>query len=331
MTQKDIVRYLLEHDRSVVTSLFARADRVRSRFVGSGVHLRGLIEFSNYCCQDCLYCGLRRSNRRVKRYRMLYAQIFDVCRQAKALGIKTIVLQSGEDRRYRVRDLCGLVTDIKKLGLAVTLSIGELSYAQYRQLRLAGADRYLLRFETSDPKLYASLRPGRTLAQRLRCLSWLHKLGYETGSGMMTGLPGQTAGSIADDICLFGKLDLDMIGIGPFIPHPHTPLAKARPGSLELVLKAIALTRIMTSDTNIPATTAAGTIDPRGREKALRCGANVLMPNMTPPPYRRLYEIYPDKVCINEGEFSRGAYLARMIRRIGRTISSDYGYRKGDR
>jgi len=328
VTKKDVLGALLEHDPAAIRRLFADADRMRQQRVGNAVHLRGLIEFSNYCGQDCRYCGLRRSNRRVLRYRMAYGQIFDACKRAGDQGLRTIVLQSGEDRHYRIRDLCALIEDIKKFDVAVTLSIGELTFSQYKQLKAAGADRYLLRFETSDPKLYASLRPGRTLSARLRCLAWLDKLGYEVGSGIMTGLPGQTAGSIADDICLFKDLDLDMIGIGPFIPHPHTPLASAAPGSLGLALKAVALTRLMTGDTNIPATTAVGTIDSRGRQKALGCGANVLMPNITPAQYRRSYEIYPDKICIAEQAFVRGGSVERMMRRLGRTIAAGQGFRR---
>jgi len=331
LTKQDIIQALLGHDAASIAALFREADRARKRYAGNEVHLRGLVEFSNYCSQDCLYCGLRRSNRKIKRYRMPYAQIFEACRNASGQGIKTVVLQSGEDRHYKIKDLCALIGDIKKLDVAVTLSIGELTYGQYKQLRAAGADRYLLRFETSDPKLYSLLRPGRRLAQRLRCLAWLDKLGYEVGSGTMVGLPGQTAGSIADDISLFKKLDLDMIGIGPFIPHPHTPLAKFSGGTLELVLKAVALTRIATEDTNIPATTAVGTVDLKGRQKALSCGANVLMPNMTPQRYRKYYEIYPDKICITGDALSRGGAVGRMLRALGRTIAVDFGFRKRKR
>jgi len=327
LKKQEIVRSLLEYDKAAVRALFKEADRIRKRYAGDSVHLRGLVEFSNYCSQDCLYCGLRRSNRKIKRYRMTCARILETCRKAAQQGFKTIVLQSGEDRHYKIKDLCALVSDIKKLNVAVTLSIGELTYSQYKQLKAAGADRYLLRFETSDPELYASLRPDRSLAQRLRCLAWLEKLGYEVGSGAMVGLPGQTAGSIADDISLFKKMDLDMIGIGPFIPHPNTPLSKAAGGSLELVLKAVALTRIVTRNTNIPATTAVGTIDALGRQKALSCGANILMPNMTPSRYRKLYEIYPDKICISESALKCAGCVGRMIRALGRTIAVDFGFR----
>jgi biotin synthase len=331
LKKKEIVSYLLDHDAASIKALFIKADSVRKKNVGDAIHLRGLVEFSNYCSGDCLYCGLRRSNRRIKRYRMSYAQIYESVRKAVQAGLRTIVLQSGEDHYYKIKDLCRLVSDIKKLGVAVTLSIGELTYSQYKQLKASGADRYLLRFETSDPKLYAKLRPGRTLSQRLRCLGWLNELGYEVGSGTMVGLPGQTAGSISDDISLFKDLDLDMIGIGPFIPHPHTPLAKSAGGSLELVLKAVALTRLVTKNTNIPATTAVGTVDVHGRQKALLCGANVLMPNMTPSKYRVLYEIYPDKICITEDALICKGCVQRMIKSIGRTIATDPGFRKRKR
>jgi biotin synthase len=328
LDKQTIAGFLLERDKKSIGELFKDADRVRAKYCGNAVHLRGLVEFSNHCCQDCLYCGLRRSNRKIKRYRMPYEEILTACKRAVLLGLKTIVLQSGEDRQYKIKDLCRLISEIKKLDIAITLSIGELTYSQYKQLKAAGADRYLLRFETSDPKLYVSLRPGRSLAHRLRCLAWLDKLGYEVGSGTMIGLPGQTIGSIADDISLFRELDLDMIGIGPFIPHPNTPLAKNAGGSLELVLKAVALTRIATKDTNIPATTATGTVDIQGRQKALRCGANVLMPNMTPVQFRKLYEIYPDKICISEDAMTCGGCVRRMVRGLGRTIAADSGYRK---
>jgi len=331
LNNQKITGFLLERDPEVIAGLFKDADNVRSRYVGNDVHLRGLIEFSNYCSQNCLYCGLRLGNKAVKRYRMSLDEIYETVKKAAGLGLKTVVLQSGEDRYYTVKQLCGLVARIKTLGLAVTLSVGELTYSQYKQLRAAGADRYLLRFETSDPELYAFLRPGKSLSGRLRCLAWLGKLGYQVGSGAMVGLPGQTAGSIADDIVLYKKLDLDMIGIGPFIAHPHTPLAGAAGGSLGLVLKAVALTRILTKDTNIPATTAVGTVDSKGRQKALACGANVLMPNMTPAKYRKYYEIYPDKICISEDSIKCTSCVGRMIRSMGRSVAAGHGARKRKR
>lgn len=325
LTKKDAVRWLLETDTDAIAVLFQAADAVRKKYAGNDVHLRGVIEFSNYCRQDCLYCGLRRSNRRLQRYRMGYDEIFQSAQKAAELGIRTIVLQSGEDAHYKTKELSLLIEKIKKLDCAVTVAIGELGLSQYRQLKNAGADRYLLKFETSDPTLYKSLRPGCTIAGRLRCLAWLRKLGYQVGSGTMVGLPGQTAGSIADDIFLFKDLELDMVGIGPFIPHPHTPLAKSLGGNLELVLKTVALARIATKNAHIPATTAVGTIDAAGRKKALQCGANIIMPNVTPLKYRKLYQIYPDKICVTDDALKCRGCIEKMILSLGRKVGTGVG------
>jgi biotin synthase len=326
MDKKKTISMLRAKKKSVVRELFSRADRVRKEQVGDAVYLRGLIEFSNHCGRDCLYCGLRASNRKLKRYRMSCAEIFSAAKKVRGLGIRTVVLQSGEDGSYAIEELCRLVKKIKALGLAVTLSIGERSYQDYKLLKAAGADRYLLRFETSDARLYAKLRPGRTLANRLRCLAWLKKLGYQVGSGAMVGLPGQTDASIAEDIFLYKRLGLDMIGIGPFIPHPHTPLAKASQTGLEKVLRVLALTRIVTKNTHIPATTAVGTIDSRGRQKALQSGANIIMPNCTPVKYRKLYQIYPDKISLSDDAVKCRRAMLRMIIVLGRSIGKGYGH-----
>jgi biotin synthase len=328
MDKKTIVGLLREQDRKALAHLCAQADAVRQRFVGNAVQLRGLIEFSNYCSRSCLYCGLRPQNRLLKRYRMSPDEIFAAALRAKRLHIPTVVLQSGEDSSTDIASMGALVQRIKNLGLCVTLSLGELSHADYKLLRQAGADRYLLKFETSDKKLYGKLRPGCRLKDRLRCLDWIKELGFETGSGSMIGLPGQTLESIADDILLYKKLCLDMIGIGPFIAHPHTPLAKNPAVDLELVLKSIALTRILTRDTNMPATTAIGTADSSGRQKALQCGANVLMPNITPRKYRRYYEIYPDKLSLKDDTTESMRFIRTMVKGLGRTIAAGPGYRK---
>ncbi|MCU0665607.1 MAG: [FeFe] hydrogenase H-cluster radical SAM maturase HydE [Candidatus Omnitrophica bacterium] len=322
MNKEEIFSFLNSDKKHDIDQLFSRADQARKDFVGDAIHLRGIIEFSNYCKRNCAYCGLRRDNKNLKRYRMDYPEIFRHAIKAKDLKIPTVVLQSGEDPWYKIDKLCALIREIKKLGLVVTLSIGECSYADYKKLRKAGADRYLLRFETSDPKLYKKLKPGCLLSTRLSCLKNLKRLGFETGSGVMVGLPGQTDESLADDIMLFKKFKLDMIGVGPFIPHPHTPLARNKTGTLEKVLKVLALTRIVTKNTNIPATTAVGTIDALGRQKALACGANVLMPNITDAKYRKLYQIYPDKICISEDALRCRGCVEKMARALGRTIVS---------
>ncbi len=323
MNRNEIIKYLKGADTK---ELFAEADRVRKAFVGDSVYLRGIIEFSNYCCQDCLYCGLRRENSKITRYRMTLDEIVASAKKAVELNIPTVVLQSGEDNFYSVGDLCSVVKEIKKFNLAVTMSIGERSYDDYCKLKEAGADRYLLRFETSDEELYAKLRPGKKFSQRLQCLKWLKELKYQAGSGIMVGLPGQSMESIADDILLFKDLDLDMIGIGPFLPHPNTPLAQNKSIELDLVLKVIALTRIVTENTHIPATTAVGTLDSQGRQKALKCGANVIMPNITPTKYRKYYEIYPDKICVDEDATKCRGCVEGMILASGRKVGVGFGH-----
>lgn len=326
LTKSEIVAWLQERDEKAIGNLYREADEVRKQYVGDAIHLRGLIEFSNYCKRDCEYCGLRHSNQNVVRFRMPLSDILDTAILASNLGIQTVVLQSGEDSAYSVEDLCSLVRDIKKLDLAITLSIGERSYEDYKRLREAGADRFLLRFETSDPSLFARLKPDSSYKQRFQCLESLRRLGYQVGSGIMVGLPGQTIDSIADDILRFRELDLDMIGIGPFIPHPETPLRDCVGGTIDLVLRTTALTRIVTRDTHIPATTATGTIDTTGRQKALRCGANVIMPNMTPSPYRKNYLIYPGKICISETPGKCSLCVEGMATELGRTIGRDAGH-----
>jgi biotin synthase len=308
------------------SDLFREADQVRLEYCGNEVYIRGILEFSNYCCQDCFYCGLRCSNEKAIRYRMNPEDIIASAKRAVELKIPTVVLQSGEDSFYKIEDLCFIVQELKKLNIAITLSVGERSLEDYQKLKDAGADRYLLRFETSDEKLYARLRPGRYFVQRLKCLEQLKDLGYQVGSGIMVGLPGQSFESIANDILLFRSLDLDMIGIGPFLPHPNTPLSGDLNIGIETVLKVLALARIVTKNTHIPATTAVGTLDAQGRQKALRCGANVIMPNITPTQYRKLYEIYPDKICVNEDALKCRACVEAMAIGAGRTIATGFGH-----
>lgn len=316
-----------EKDREKVKALLLSADAVRRRFVGDAIHLRGLIEFSNHCRRDCLYCGLRRSNRNLVRYRMSPREIFAQAAEAKDLGFRTIVLQSGEDPNYTIPDLCSLVRDIKnKLCLVITLCIGERTSDDFLRLHEVGVDRYLLRFETSDPRIFRTLKPDSDYRQRFRCLEWLRKIGYQVGSGNMVGLPGQTVESLADDILKFKELDLDMIGLGPFISHPDTPLHGSPNGSMDMVLRVTALTRIITRNVHMPATSATGTIDSEGRQKALQCGANVLMPNLTPLQYRKHYMLYPDKICISEEPRGCRFCTESMAISLGRTVGRDAGH-----
>ncbi len=325
--KEEVIRYLKTGDEAEITELFRKADETRKRYVGDEVHLRGIIEFSNYCTRDCLYCGLRRSNAVRFRYRMSIDEIFSAAREARELGFMTVVLQSGEDRSYKTADICALVSRIKKeLDLAITLSIGELPRDDYRKLREAGADRYLIRFETSDPGLFRELKPDSGHAERMEILSWLRELGFQVGSGIMIGLPGQTFESVADDILLFDRLKLDMIGSGPFIANPETPLGDSPGGDITMALKLVALTRLVTLDSHIPATTALGSLDPDGRRKALECGANVIMPNVTPRKYRKHYLLYPGKICTDDSPQDCRGCMEAMLASMGRTISTGYGH-----
>ncbi len=268
------------------TELFKEADRLRHECVGDEVLVRGLIEFSNYCRQNCLYCGIRGANDKVDRYRLTPQEIIELAQS----DYKTFVLQSGEDPYFTTEILCDIVKEIKKRDVAVTLSIGERD--DYEQLKAAGADRFLLRIETTNPELYAKMHPGMSLESRKECLFKLKELGYETGTGCLVGLPGQTLEMLADDILFFKKLQADMVGLGPFIPCQNTPLGDSTGGTFDLALKVMAITRLVLPDINIPATTAMETLETGGREKALQSGANVVMINITPENYRKKYEIY---------------------------------------
>ena len=327
LTKRQIIDVLKEKDEAVIEDLFRHADLVRKEYVGDAVHLRGLIEFSNYCRRDCLYCGLRRSNKNVVRYRMTNLEIFAAVFEAKALGFQTVVLQSGEDPAYTIENLCEIVRRIKtNFDFAVTLSLGERTYEDYKRLKEAGADRYLLRFETTDPLLFRALKPDSFYEKRFQCLDWLETLGYQVGSGNMVGLPGQSLESLADDILKFKELNLDMVGLGPYICNPDTPLQGSANGTIDMVLRVTALTRIVTQNAHMPATTATGTLDPEGRQKALQCGANVLMPNLTPREYRGHYLIYPDKICIDEEPHKCRFCVEAMVIGLGRTVSRNAGH-----
>jgi biotin synthase len=307
--------------------LFALADKVRREHVGDAVHLRGLIEFSNHCRRRCYYCGIRAANPKVRRYRLTEEQVLDCARAAARLGYGSVVMQAGEDPHWGPARLVPVVQKIKaETGLAITLSVGEHSAEEYKTLRVAGADRFLLRFETSDRKLFSMLKPDSDYDRRFDCLRWLKEAGFQVGSGVMAGLPGQTAESMADDILLFKELDLDMVGIGPFIPSPDTPLGDAKGGTLETALRMVALTRIVTLNTHIPATTAMGSIDPQGRQKALCCGANVLMPNISPTEHRADYNLYPGKICTGEAADQCAACVDSMLKSLGRTRAPGHGH-----
>lgn len=327
LSQEELAQ-LLAADEAAAEKLFAAADRVRRQQVGDGVHLRGLIEFSNTCRQNCLYCGLRRDNHEVQRYRMEPEEIYELAVKAVGYGYKTVVLQSGEDSYYTLEIMEPLLRRIKALGLAITLSLGEKSREEYARYRAAGADRYLLRIETTDQALYERLDPGMSLANRLRCLRDLRELGYEVGTGCLVGLPGQTLASLAADILFFQSLDADMVGIGPFIPNADTPLGQETGGTFELATRVMALTRLLLPNSNIPATTAMETLHPQGRILALQRGANVVMPNVTEGDYRRQYALYPGKICVNDTPAHCRGCITGKIQAIGRHVATDAGFRR---
>lgn len=324
-SKKEIIDIL--KDESQNEWLFSLADNVRKNYVGDEIHLRGLIEFSNICKCSCKYCGLRCENKNINRYRLSKEKIISLAQNAVKLGYKTIVLQSGEDSYFSKSVLCEIIEEIKNLDIALTLSIGERSFEDYKAFREAGADRYLIRIETTDKNLYKQMHPHMDFDNRVRCLNDLKNLGYEVGTGCLVGLPGQTIESLADDILFFKEIDADMVGIGPFISHPDTPLKGFENGNFTLALKVMALTRILLKNINIPATTAMETLSKDGRIVALKSGANVVMPNVTEQEYRPKYEIYPNKVCINEAPSHCRKCIEAKIKSIGRYVSNTYGYR----
>lgn len=332
---KDEILNLLEmpvesKDSSLISHpLFSAANRVRCKYVGDEVHLRGLIEFSNFCKQNCFYCGLRRDNKKINRYRLTEEQIINFACNASNLGYKTVVLQSGEDPYYTIDKMKHIISEVKKFNLAITLSIGEKTFEEYKAYKESGADRFLIRIETTDKKLYSKLDPNMNWENRLKCLKDLRDLGYEVGTGCLVGLPEQSIESLADDILFFKEINADMIGIGPFIPNEDTPLKDAdKNGNFEMALKVMAITRLLLPDINIPATTAMETLNPNGRIIALQAGANVVMPNVTQGDYRKFYELYPGKICVNDTADKCWSCISGKIKAINRTISTNHGNSK---
>lgn len=292
------------------------AVRLREKYYGHDVYIRGLIEFSNYCKNNCYYCGIRRDNRNLERYRLTKEEILSCCESGYRLGYRTFVLQGGEDPWFNDDRMADIVCSIKTAypDCAITLSIGERSEESYRRLKEAGADRYLLRHETANEAHYRKLHPEEmSLANRKECLYTLKRLGYQVGAGFMVGAPGQTYECLADDLIFLHELQPEMIGIGPFLPHHETPFANEEKGSYDLTIFLLSVLRVMFPNVLLPATTALGTIKATGREQGMLAGCNVVMPNLSPVANRKQYELYDNKICTgDEAAECRGCMENRM-------------------
>ncbi|MBQ4248432.1 MAG: [Clostridia bacterium] len=311
--------------------LFGRADEVRRKIYGDAVYIRGLIEFTNYCKNNCYYCGIRRGNQTLSRYRLSKEEILECCDEGYALGFRTFVLQGGEDPFFTDEVLCDIIASIRARfpDCAITLSVGEKPKDSYRAFFEAGANRYLLRHETASEEHYGKLHPkSMSLAHRKKCLFALKEIGFEVGSGFMVGSPFQTLDNLVSDLYFLRELGPHMIGIGPYLTHPATPFADKENGSFILTLRLISILRLMFPYALIPATTALGTIHPEGREMGLKSGANVVMPNLSPVRTRKLYELYENKICTGEESAQCRGCLERRISRAGYRIVTDIGSAK---
>jgi biotin synthase len=328
---KESALKLLQSEGQALENLYSEADAARRREMGDEIYIRGIVEFSNICVNNCLYCGIRVSNRNVRRYSMTIEEIMEAARTMEQNSLSTIVLQSGEVPGIRDDEIAEVIQRIKKqTSLAVTISVGNRTKETYRHWRECGMDRYFLRFETSDPELFSRLHPGCTLKERLVCLDYLRELGVQTGSGFMIGLPGETLDVLAGNILLCREFDLDMIGIGPYIPHPDTPLGNslnAYEGNQEIFFKALAVLRLFNPETHIPATTAFDAVFPgEGRTLALQRGANIFMPNSTPVRYRKDYLLYPGKPGVDEDPDQCLDSTIARIKSLGRSIGKGPGH-----
>ncbi|MBR7071449.1 MAG: [Clostridia bacterium] len=319
---------LIQHRKETRDELAARACKVRARYYGQQIFIRGLIEISSFCKNNCYYCGLRAGNVHAKRYRLSSEEIISAADTGYALGFRTFVLQGGEDPFYTDEILVGIVQTLKDRypDCAVTLSLGERGYESYRLLRQAGADRYLLRHETADPAHYGLLHPAEmSFERRMQCLKDLRSLGYQVGAGFMVGSPHQTEENLAQELVFLRDFRPEMVGIGPFLPHHDTPFAKELPGSVEMTCFLLSLIRLTLPDVLLPATTALGTADPNGREKGIMAGANVLMPNLSPAHVREKYLLYDGKICTGEEAAQCIECLKNRIRKTGCEIVTARG------
>ena len=329
LTKEEYIMLLRQaEDPEAREALRREALRLCRKYYGNRVYIRGLIEFTNYCKNNCYYCGIRRDNRHVNRYRLSGEEILSCCREGYALGYRTFVLQGGEEPYYTDERMCRLIREIKERhpDCAVTLSVGEKEKETYRRFREAGADRYLLRHETADEEHYRRLHPpDMLLSRRKQCLYDLKELGYQVGAGFMVGSPGQTLANLADDLVFLAGLQPEMAGIGPFIPHHDTRYRDEKAGSVEMTIYLLSVIRILLPKVLLPATTALGTMDAHGREKGLLAGANVIMPNLSPEKNRKDYSLYDNKISIGEEAAQSIAALKKRVESVGSQVVTDRG------
>ena len=321
-------RLLLDSNPQTEELLRQRAVAVRQQVYGKRVYIRGLIEFTNYCKNDCYYCGIRRSNKKASRYRLSIEEILDCCKRGYALGFRTFVLQGGEDGYYTDERLCHIIGEIRSLypDCAITLSIGEKSKESYQRYYEAGANRYLLRHETACEAHYEMLHPKEmSLSNRKRCLQDLKEIGYQVGCGFMVGSPYQTIEHILDDLSFIKEFKPHMVGIGPYLVHKDTPFCNEKSGDYKLTLKLLSIIRLMLPNVLLPATTALGTISPKGREEGILSGANVLMPNLSPVMVREKYSLYDNKICTGDEAAECVACMKRRMESSGYEVVVDRG------
>lgn len=320
LNREELITLINQNIESINPQLLDAANKTREAYYGKKVYFRGLIELSNYCKNDCYYCGIRRSNKNAHRYRLTKEEILSCCKTGYDLDFRTFVLQGGEDPYYTDEIMTDIVSTIKTHypDCAITLSLGEKSYETYKKYFEAGADRYLLRHETATDNHYAKLHPKEmTLENRKKCLYALKEIGFQVGAGLMVGSPYQTVENLVDDLLFLKELDPQMVGIGPFIPHQDTQFAKEKSGTVDMTILMLALTRLLLPKALLPATTALGTIDPLGREKGLKAGANVVMPNLSPTNVRKDYSLYDNKICTGDEAAECRYCIAGRIEKAG--------------
>jgi biotin synthase len=327
LKQEEMLTLLNEMKEENKLYLLEKSHAVRMDSYGDRVFMRGLVEFTNYCKRNCVYCGIRASNKNADRYRLSLEEIMEACEEGYSLGYRTFVLQGGEDEFYTDELMVEILKAIKHKypDCAITLSIGEKSYETYKKYYQAGADRYLMRHETASEELYRKLHPGMSFENRRQCLKNLKEIGYQVGAGFMVGLPGQTNEDYVKDLMFLKELEPHMVGIGPFIPHKETPLSEEKGGTVDTTIIMIALTRLLLPKALLPATTALGSIDPAGREKGIKAGANVVMPNLSPISVRKKYELYNGKICTGDEAAECRMCIEGRIKKAGFSVDLSRG------